>query len=86
MQERLDSVHITTYKITVPFETESPMVTSGLRIGTPAVTTRGLSEAEMREIAELITKAVFEFELSQEEIRSRVAALCERFPLYHDLV
>ncbi len=86
MQERLDSVHITTNKNTVPFETESPMVTSGLRIGTPAVTTRGMGEAEMREIAELITKAVFEFELSQEEIRSRVAALCERFPLYHDLV
>ncbi|NLB28493.1 MAG: serine hydroxymethyltransferase, partial [Clostridiaceae bacterium] len=86
MQERLDSVHITTNKNTVPFETESPMVTSGLRIGTPAVTTRGMGEAGMREIAELITKAVFEFELSQEEIRSRVAALCERFPLYHALV
>jgi len=86
MQDRLDSVHITTNKNTVPFETESPMVTSGLRIGTPAVTTRGMGETEMREIAELITKAVFEFELSQEEIRSRVAALCERFPLYHDLV
>ncbi|NLA95693.1 MAG: serine hydroxymethyltransferase [Clostridiaceae bacterium] len=86
MQERLDSVHITTNKNTVPFETESPMVTSGLRIGTPAVTTRGMGEAEMREIAELIAKAVFEFDLSREEIRSRVAALCERFPLYHDLI
>lgn len=86
MQDRLDSVHITTNKNTVPFETESPMVTSGLRIGTPAVTTRGMGETEMREIAELITKAVFEFDMSQEEIRSRVAALCERFPLYHDLV
>ena len=85
MQERLDSVHITTNKNTVPFETESPMVTSGLRIGTPAVTTRGMGEAEMREIADLIAKAIFDFEGSQQEIRDRVAALVEKFPLYHDL-
>jgi glycine hydroxymethyltransferase len=86
MQDRLDSVRITTNKNTIPFETESPMVTSGLRIGTPAVTTRGMGEAEMHEIAELIAKAIFQFDQSQEEIRSRVAVLCERFPLYHDLV
>ncbi len=85
MQERLDSVHITTNKNTVPFETESPMVTSGLRIGTPAVTTRGMGEAEMREIADLIAKAIFDFEGSQQEIRDRVATLVEKFPLYHDL-
>ncbi len=85
MQERLDSVHITTNKNTVPFETESPMVTSGLRIGTPAVTTRGMGEGEMREIADLIAKAIFDFEGSQQEIRDRVAALVEKFPLYHEL-
>ncbi|NLB51003.1 MAG: serine hydroxymethyltransferase [Clostridiaceae bacterium] len=85
IQDRLDSVHITTNKNTVPFETESPMVTSGLRVGTPAVTTRGMGEEEMREIAELIARAIFDFDASQEEIRQRVARLCERFPLYHDL-
>ena len=86
LQDRLDEVHITTNKNTVPFETESPMVTSGLRVGTPAVTTRGMGEAEMREIADLITKAIFNFDDSQQEIRDRVAALVEKFPLYDDLV
>ncbi|NLA71668.1 MAG: serine hydroxymethyltransferase [Clostridiaceae bacterium] len=85
MQERLDTVHITTNKNTVPFETESPFVTSGLRVGTPAVTTRGMGQPEMREIAELIAKAVFSFDESQDEIRDRVAVLCAGFPLYDDL-
>ncbi|NLA81336.1 MAG: serine hydroxymethyltransferase [Clostridiaceae bacterium] len=86
LQDRLDHVHITTNKNTVPFETESPMVTSGLRVGTPAVTTRGMGVAEMREIGELITKAIFKFDESQDEIRERVAVLCEKFPLYDALV
>jgi glycine hydroxymethyltransferase len=86
LQDRLDEVHITTNKNTVPFETESPMVTSGLRVGTPAVTTRGMGEPEMREIAELITKAIFDFDNSQQEIRDRVAALVKKFPLYDELV
>lgn len=86
LQDRLDEVHITTNKNTVPFETESPMVTSGLRVGTPAVTTRGMGVTEMREIGELITKAIFKFDESQDEIRDRVAVLCEKFPLYDELV
>ncbi|HHX30563.1 MAG TPA: serine hydroxymethyltransferase [Clostridiaceae bacterium] len=86
LQDRLDHVHITTNKNTVPFETESPMVTSGLRLGTPAVTTRGMGVSEMKEIGQLITKAIFKYEDSQDEIRERVAALCEKFPLYADLV
>ncbi len=86
LQDRLDHVHITTNKNTVPFETESPMVTSGLRVGTPAVTTRGMGVTEMKEIGELITKAIFNFEESQDEIRDRVAVLCEKFPLYDALV
>ena len=86
LQDRLDHVHITTNKNTVPFETESPMVTSGLRVGTPAVTTRGMGVTEMREIGELITKAIFKFDESQDEIRERVAVLCEKFPLYDALV
>ena len=86
LQDRLDEVHITTNKTTVPFEPESPMVTSGLRVGTPAVTTRGMGEPEMRESAELITKAIFDFDNSQQEIRDRVAALVKKFPLYDELV
>lgn len=85
LQDRLDHVHITTNKNTVPFETESPMVTSGLRVGTPAVTTRGMGVAEMGEIGQLITKAIFNYEESQDEIRERVAALTEKFPLYDAL-
>lgn len=85
LQERLDEVNITSNKNTVPFETESPMVTSGLRLGTPAVTTRGMGVEEMREIGTLIAMAVHDFDESQDEIRERVAALCDRFPLYDDL-
>ncbi len=85
LQERLDEVNITSNKNTVPFETESPMVTSGLRLGTPAVTTRGMGEEEMREIAALIALAIKDFDAKQDEIRERVAALCDKFPLYDDL-
>ncbi len=85
LQERLDEVNITSNKNTVPFETESAMVTSGLRLGTPAVTTRGMGVEEMREIGELIGLAVHDFDAKQDEIRERVAALCDRFPLYDDL-
>jgi glycine hydroxymethyltransferase len=85
LQERLDSVNITSNKNTVPFETESAMVTSGLRVGTPAVTTRGMGEEEMREIAALIAKAIFDFEGNEQEIIDRVAVLCDKFPLYENL-
>ncbi len=85
LQERLDEVNITSNKNTVPFEMESAMVTSGLRLGTPAVTTRGMGVEEMREIGELIGLAVHDFDAKQDEIRERVAALCDRFPLYDDL-
>lgn len=85
LQERLDAVHITTNKNTIPFEEAKPSITSGLRIGTAAVTTRGLGTAEMKEIAELIILAIREFDTSQDEIRRRVAAITERFPLYPEL-
>lgn len=82
MEHRLDEVGITVNKNTIPFETLSPFVTSGIRIGTPAVTSRGMDEADMAEIAELIYLAATLYEEKQDEIRARVAALCQKRPLY----
>lgn len=83
LEERLDSVGITVNKNSVPFDTERPTITSGIRIGTPAVTTRGFKEEEMKKIAELINSAVDSFEEKQEEIRKEVSKICDRFPLYN---
>lgn len=82
MEARLDEVHITANKNTVPNETQSPFVTSGLRIGTPAVTTRGFKEAEMKQIAEWIYLAAVDFEPNKEKIAKEVTALCAEFPIY----
>ena len=82
LEERLDDVGITTNKNSVPFDTERPMITSGIRIGTAAVTTRGFKEEEMIKIAELINKTVENYEDKKEEIRAEVAAICAKFPLY----
>lgn len=82
LETRLDAVGITVNKNAVPFDTEKPTITSGIRIGTPAVTTRGFKEEEMKKIAELINMTVEEFEEKQEEIREEVASICKAFPLY----
>jgi len=83
-QEALDRAWITVNKNTVPFETKSPMVTSGVRIGTPAVTTRGMREAEMVEIARLIDRVLSDLGSSPVEakVRGEVQELTNRFPLY----
>lgn len=83
----LDKVHITVNKNLIPFDPESPMVTSGIRIGTPAVTSRGLKEKEMGVIAELIDEAVMhrEDEKALSGVRERVLALTKKFPIYKDL-
>ncbi|MFC4410672.1 serine hydroxymethyltransferase [Chungangia koreensis] len=80
----LDEVGITVNKNTIPFDTESPFVTSGVRIGTPAVTSRGFKEEEMKEIASIIAKLLknHEDESVKEEAKKRVAAITDRFPLY----
>ncbi|MBQ8612151.1 MAG: serine hydroxymethyltransferase [Oscillospiraceae bacterium] len=82
LERRLDEVNITANKNTVPGEPESPFVTSGVRIGTPAVTTRGFGEAEMVEIARWIAECIFDFEDSRQRIAAEVEALTDRFPLY----
>ncbi|MBB4823181.1 glycine hydroxymethyltransferase [Sporosarcina luteola] len=81
----LDEVGITVNKNTIPFDTESPFVTSGVRIGTPAVTTRGFKEEEMKEVASIIAKLLknHEDESVKEESKQRVIALTDRFPLYN---
>ncbi len=81
-QLRLDEVSITVNKNAVPFDKQSPFVTSGIRIGTPAVTSRGMLEEDMVEIAKLIKMTITDFENSADKIRERVAKLCARYPLY----
>lgn len=78
----LDSVGITVNKNTIPFETQSPFITSGIRIGTPAVTTRGFEENEMKEIADIIDCVIKNREKDAEAQKARVSKLCSRFPLY----
>ncbi len=81
-ENRLDEVGITVNKNAIPFDPEKPGVTSGIRVGTPAVTTRGLKEDDMKEIAELMYLTIKEFDTKQDEIRARVKALCDKYPLY----
>ncbi|EGT4136911.1 serine hydroxymethyltransferase [Clostridium perfringens] len=78
----LDSIGITLNKNTVPNETRSPFVTSGVRIGTPAITTRGFKEEEMKEIASIINDAIKEKDRDLEPLKARVKALCAKYPLY----
>lgn len=82
LQNRLDEVYITVNKNAVPNDPASPFVTSGIRIGTPAVTTRGLKEDEMRTIAHLIKLTVTDFDTQADAIRAAVTQICEKYPLY----
>lgn len=82
LEHRLDEVRITANKNTVPGEKRSPFVTSGLRLGTPAVTTRGMGPEEMDVIAGCIADCIFDFDGKKDDAAARVAALVEKFPLY----
>ena len=82
LEHNLDEVHITVNKNTIPGEPLSPFVTSGIRIGTAAVTTRGLVEEDMDVIAECISLVIKNFEGNKEAVLAKVAALCEKYPLY----
>ena len=82
MEHRLDEVHITVNKNTIPNDPESPFVTSGVRIGTPAVTSRGFKEEEMKKIAHWIKLVASDFEATKEQVTKEVMELCEKFPIY----
>lgn len=82
-EHMLDEVGITVNKNAIPFDKQSPFITSGIRIGTPATTTRGFKEDDMKEIAKLIKLTISDFDNSQDEIRQRVSVLCKKYPLYN---
>ena len=82
VQELLDRAHITANKNSIPFDTQSVKLTSGMRFGTPAVTTRGMGEGEMREIGKMLVDVIKRGEDAVEDVKQQTLALCERFPLY----
>lgn len=82
LEHRLDEVYITANKNTVPNEQRSPFVTSGVRLGTPAVTTRGLNTEDMDVIAQCISMVVEDFDANADKVREMVNALCAKYPLY----
>ena len=81
-EHMLDEVGITVNKNAIPFDKQSPFITSGIRLGTPATASRGFVEEDMVEVAKLIKLTITDFENSQDEVRQRVAALCKKHPLY----
>ena len=84
LEKRLDEVRITVNKNTIPNDPQSPFVTSGIRIGTPAVTSRGFGVEDMAVIAEYIKRTAADFENSADEVRSGVAELCRKHPIYEE--
>lgn len=82
LEKRLDEVHITVNKNTIPNEKLSPLVTSGIRVGTAAVTTRGLGLTEMSQIAKFIALAASDFENNRDFIKNSVAEICKKYPIY----
>ena len=82
LEHNLDEVNITVNKNTIPNDPQSPFITSGVRIGTPAVTTRGFKEDDVRETANLINMVISDFEGNRDEVMKRVETLCKKYPLY----
>ena len=82
MEKKLDEVYITVNKNAIPNDPEKPFVTSGIRIGTPAVTSRGLGTEDMKVLAELITLTATDFDAKADYIRQAVTAICEKYPIY----
>ena len=86
LEHLLDECHITVNKNAIPNDPQKPFVTSGIRVGVPAATTRGMKEPEIKKIAQLIRKVIKEKEAALEYVSAQVADLCSRFPLYPDFV
>ena len=86
LEKLLDEVHITVNKNAVPFDTQKPFVTSGIRVGTPAMTSRGMKEPEAKKIAKLIYEVIEKREGAFDYVNAEVAKLCKAFPLYQDCV
>ena len=84
LEHRLDAVHITANKNAIPGDPQSPFITSGVRLGTPAVTSRGFGVAEMKQIAAWIADTTFRFEETRDRVSEEVMALCAKFPIYED--
>ncbi len=85
VQELLDMAHITANKNAIPFDTQPVKLTSGMRFGTPAVTTRGMKEAKMAQIGDMIVRLIKEGESAVSDVKDQVVSLCERFPLYPEM-
>ena len=85
LQERLDDCNITANKNTIPFDPEKPMVTSGVRIGTPAVTARGFKEEDCKVVAECIADCIFDYENKKADVIARVKTLTDKYPIYPDI-
>ena len=81
-EKRLDEVHITVNKNAIPNDPQSPFITSGIRVGTPAVTTRGFKEAEMLKIAGWMRDIAADFDGSKDRVLKEVGELCAKYPLY----
>ncbi len=84
LERRLDEVHITANKNAIPNDPQSPFITSGIRIGTPAVTSRGFGVEEMKQIASFISDVITDFEGNRDAVTEKVIALCDKFPIYQD--
>ena len=82
LEALLDRAHITANKNTIPFETTSPFITSGVRIGTPAITSRGMKEQEAIKIADLVTEVIWKKEEAVADVSDKVHELCAAFPIY----
>jgi glycine hydroxymethyltransferase len=82
LEHNLDKVYITVNKNAIPNDPQSPFITSGIRVGTPAVTSRGMKEDDMRLIADFICDAATDFAAKEDAIRSGVGELCKKYPLY----
>lgn len=85
VQELLDAAHITANKNSIPFDTQSVKLTSGMRFGTPAVTTRGMGEDEMRDIGKMIVRIINDGDKAIDDVKQQVLSMCERFPLYPEI-